>query len=153
MRPFRETIVCEVRSLGDLRSALRAWLDERGIPVEERPAIVLVAHEAAANAVEHAGPDASVTVEAHLEPGRVVVEVTDSGNWRSGLATDNRGRGLALIAALVSELQVRPGPDGTTVRMVCTLGDDSRFRPVLAASHPRRNGPSRRVGSRPRRMA
>jgi hypothetical protein len=47
-----------------------------------------------------------------------MIEVSDQGQWRPARSVnDERGRGLMLIAALVSDLNVTAAPTGTTVRM------------------------------------
>jgi serine/threonine-protein kinase RsbW len=75
-----------------------------------------------ANAAEHgSGRRAStrVTLRASVVPrtdgpGDVVVQVQDAGRWRPPTASDERGRGLTIINALVEDLVVEAG-EGTTV--------------------------------------
>jgi anti-sigma regulatory factor (Ser/Thr protein kinase) len=78
--------------------------------------IVQVASELAANAVEHAG--VPVELRAFATRQRVVVETTDRSalppvRRRSG-HDDERGRGLALVAALSDAWGVRLGLGGKT---------------------------------------
>jgi serine/threonine-protein kinase RsbW len=44
----------------------------------------------------------------------VVVQVQDHGRWRTPTASDERGRGLTIIGALVDDVVVEAG-EGTTV--------------------------------------
>ena len=80
------------------------------------PAIVQVTSELAANAVEHAGPP--VELRAYATAQRLVVQTTDRSalppvRRRSG-REDERGRGLALVAALADTWGVRLGLGGKT---------------------------------------
>jgi anti-anti-sigma factor len=51
----------------------------------------------------------------------VSLVVRDRGQWRSP-REDGRGRGFLLMNALVDEVEVRPGPEGTEVRLRRELG-------------------------------
>jgi anti-sigma regulatory factor (Ser/Thr protein kinase) len=79
-------------------------------------AIVQVTSELAANAVEHAGPP--VELRAFATAQRVVVETTDRSALppvrRQSGRDDERGRGLALVAALADAWGVRLGLGGKT---------------------------------------
>jgi anti-sigma regulatory factor (Ser/Thr protein kinase) len=79
-------------------------------------AIVQVTSELAANAVEHAGPP--VELRAFATSQRVVVETTDRSALppvrRRSSRDDERGRGLALVAALADLWGVRLGLGGKT---------------------------------------
>ena len=78
------------------------------------------------NAIVHgqpvAGP-ATVTVRAGLDSaGRAVIQLSDRGRWRSpGPADPDRrwpgGQGLLVIRQAADELDIAPGPNGTTVTM------------------------------------
>ena len=46
----------------------------------------------------------------------VDMTVRDRGAWRSPRQGD-RGRGLSLMRALMDQVEVSPGPDGTRVRL------------------------------------
>jgi anti-sigma regulatory factor (Ser/Thr protein kinase) len=81
--------------------------------------IAVAVNEVAANAVEHAYglDDASFAVAAQLRPDRVTVVVEDRGRWRRERGHENRGRGLDLARALVDDVEVHTGDQGTTVRL------------------------------------
>ena len=83
--------------------------------------------EAAANSIRHGG--GTGTLRTWVEQGELVCEVRDTGNLQDPLAGHLRprhdqrgGRGLWLIHQLCDIVQIRTNPDGTTVRMITTLG-------------------------------
>jgi anti-sigma regulatory factor (Ser/Thr protein kinase)/anti-anti-sigma regulatory factor len=97
----------------------------------DRTVLVHAANELATNAIDHAYPrdergrvPADAVVEMHadlLSTGVVEVVVCDRGRWHDpDLGERFRGRGLALTAGLVDELDLNPGggPDGGTVAKV-----------------------------------
>jgi anti-sigma regulatory factor (Ser/Thr protein kinase) len=47
--------------------------------------------------------------------------VSDTGGWREPRKTD-RGRGLELMRALMDDVELEAGDDGTTVRMRRKIG-------------------------------
>lgn len=104
------------------RLGLQEWLDTSGAPAMDALAIVHAAAELVANAVEHArvpeGGPAQVHVRAALTAtGDVVVEVRDHGQWVPPIDDIARGRGLAMAAGLVDELEVTTSDDGTCARL------------------------------------
>lgn len=94
-------------------------------------------NEAVSNAAEHAYPSGiggQVTVTARIENDptgaarggagpvrRVRVSVCDEGRWRVPPPTDGgRRRGLFLMAALMADVDVQPGPGSTGTEVVLT---------------------------------
>lgn len=109
--------------LTGLRHALAEWAEQAGLPPEDREALTLASYEAMANSVEHAyaGQLQGVldlrAVRDHAG-GRVVITVTDYGQWRPPPADPGtRGRGLPLIRGLTPDATITPSPRGTTVSM------------------------------------
>jgi hypothetical protein len=54
----------------------------------------------------------------------VRIVITDRGNWKDPVPTSapgNRGRGRAMMAGLVDHVEIRTGPDGTTVELTKQL--------------------------------
>jgi serine/threonine-protein kinase RsbW len=103
-----------------MRHALSTWLESVGAAPERARDIVLAASEAAANAAEHAyGFDGVgiVRVEAWIEREDVVVSVSDGGAWRDPDPASERGRGHTIIEALMHDVTIDRGDDGTRVRM------------------------------------
>lgn len=123
-------------ALRQLRVRLRDWLQELGASVADRTDLELAVWEAAVNAIVHGRPAAgaaTVTVRAALDDaGRAVIQVSDRGRWRPpGTQAAGRrwvgGQGLLVIRQAADELDIAPGPDGTTVTIRRSLS-----RPVLA---------------------
>lgn len=110
-------------SLRTLRTAVAGWLSEEGVPAPIAVDIVLAAHEAAANAVEHPlGQDrGDVVLVGERHQQEVVIEVRDSGRWSPLPSSPDRGRGLLLIDGLMDDARVRTSPSGTEVRLVRRL--------------------------------
>jgi serine phosphatase RsbU (regulator of sigma subunit)/anti-sigma regulatory factor (Ser/Thr protein kinase) len=104
--------------LSQLRRRLEHFLTAHGVHPNDAFDLVVAVSEATANAMEHpvrpAEPVVRVTVE--VVGDSVVVTVRDSGSWRAATESVVRGRGLALIGALV-ELDVRHDADGTTLTL------------------------------------
>lgn len=107
--------------LGVLRQQLRHWLAAVGVAQRPADELVVAVGEACANAMEHAygfDPAAEVAVDATYRAGRIEVRVTDRGGWKEARSTsDERGRGLAIMRALVDEVDVQRDPGGTVVQL------------------------------------
>ena len=90
--------------------------------------IKLAANEAVANAMEHGSPEpgSEIAVRAvEEETGALAIYVRDGGSFlpraRHEGALPERGRGLAFMDLLMDEVEVRPGKQGTEVRLVKRL--------------------------------
>ena len=88
-----------------------------GVTADARDAVVLATHEAAANAMEHARGAGRVTVRGEVEEDAVMVVVTNAGDWREPVHLDGRGRGMALIRALMSDVDIETDSRRCVVRM------------------------------------
>jgi serine/threonine-protein kinase RsbW len=110
--------------LADVRRRLSAWLIAHGASRAEANDIVLAAHEAAMNAIEHAyGPgDAEISVSAALREGSVEISIHDSGRWRES-RSQHRGRGRSIMSSLMDDVAIDSGPAGSTVRLRRHLDD------------------------------
>jgi len=64
-------------------------------------------------------------LDAEHDDHGVSIVVSDKGGWREPRESD-RGRGLDLMRALMDEVELEAGDDGTTVRMRRRLGVPSR---------------------------
>jgi GAF domain-containing protein/anti-sigma regulatory factor (Ser/Thr protein kinase) len=101
-----------------MRNSLRAWLAEGRIGPEETSEALLAVWEAAANAVEHAQAplEESFRLAARLDDGgRMRIEVRDSGRWKPGEGSEERGLGLGLMRSLMDNVQVCRRDGGTEV--------------------------------------
>ncbi len=113
-------------ALRGLRARLRDWLRELGASAADRTDVELAVWEAAVNAIMHGRPEtgtASITVRTALdETGRAVIQVSDRGRWqppeppKAGRKWPG-GQGLLVIRQAADELDITPGPEGTTVTL------------------------------------
>lgn len=104
-------------SLAAVRTRLTQWLRSVGASRAQAADVVLACHEACANAVKHASrADSSFVVEAALTGEQLVLTVRDQGVWQPP-PPQQRGRGLALIEALMTEVEISADAQGTQLRM------------------------------------
>jgi serine phosphatase RsbU (regulator of sigma subunit)/anti-sigma regulatory factor (Ser/Thr protein kinase) len=105
-------------ALAPLRATLRRWLTQMGATDGEAFELLTAAGEACTNAIRHASGPLRTDFEVHARAVNdgVEIRVKDRGKWRER-RTDVGGRGLPIIEAYVDELDVRPSPTGTEVRM------------------------------------
>jgi GAF domain-containing protein/anti-sigma regulatory factor (Ser/Thr protein kinase) len=110
-------------TLSAVRPMLRRWLHRWSAGEDEIYDITVAVTEAAANAVEHAyAPgEATFEVEAVHEDGLITIAVRDRGSWRAPRGT-HRGRGLAMMRALMETVDVRQDEAGTEVVLSRRLG-------------------------------
>jgi anti-sigma regulatory factor (Ser/Thr protein kinase) len=114
------TLDASPRALAGLRRTLGRWLLGVGVDGEDAFAITLAASEAAANAIEHAygANEATVAVSASRDPayGAIHTTITDTGRWRDSRPY-GRGRGLAIMRALVDDVEIDRRDEGTVLRL------------------------------------
>ncbi|HEX6724291.1 MAG TPA: SpoIIE family protein phosphatase, partial [Gaiella sp.] len=107
-----------------MRRALSAWLEAAGLDEHKTHDVVLAVSEAAANSVEH-GYDfdavGNVRVEAWANDGTLHVTVHDTGAWRAPPERSERGRGRAIMEALMRDVGFETENGGTVVRMSLPL--------------------------------
>ncbi|WP_253867558.1 ATP-binding protein [Mycobacterium sp. GA-1285] len=119
--PLRIEVPATADRLAQIRRDLLGWMEPIGVPDAVGADIVLAVNEAATNCVEHAYrdcPDGVMVVEASAEEGRIVVCVSDHGQWRTpSTEPTTRGRGLPIIRAVGDGVDVCPSASGTTVRI------------------------------------
>ncbi|MBV8067056.1 MAG: SpoIIE family protein phosphatase [Candidatus Eremiobacteraeota bacterium] len=79
--------------------------------------LTIAVGEAVANAVEHAYRDTTGDFVLRLaaREGTIFGEVADLGRWREGRPAAERGRGLAILRATTTRLNLDRSPHGTTV--------------------------------------
>jgi anti-sigma regulatory factor (Ser/Thr protein kinase) len=110
--------------LAEMRRRLRTWLDLRGLDAEERDDAVLSVSEAFNNAIEHGYRDRRGTIRLVVEhrDGELEITVEDAGAWREPTGAGDRGRGLAIMRALMHEARVEHAEGGTRVLLTRRLG-------------------------------
>ena len=104
-------------SAGELRNRLQAWLADVGATPDEIFDVTLACSEAFANAIEHPlnAAEQPIDVEARVAHGELTVLVRDHGGWREHRLREEGGLGLPLMRSLMSSVEVRRRPEGTTV--------------------------------------
>ena len=108
----------DLAHLRSVRRHLRSWLEAGGVLGQTRDDIILAAHEAVANAIEHATLATNVTIQGRRDANSVVVLVENRGKWRPPPSDDEtRGRGLAVIREAMSSLEIDARRGRTVVRM------------------------------------
>ncbi len=82
--------------------------------------VLIATGEALANAIEHGhriATDGAISLRAIALADRVHVTVVDAGSWKPPVAAAHRGRGIALMRALMQDVTIQPRASGTTVHM------------------------------------
>src|SRR5581483_1274967 len=104
-------------SAGELRNRLQAWLADVGATPDEIFDVSLACSEAIANAIEHPmnAADQGIDVEASVSHSELTVAVRDHGGWREHRTREEGGLGLPLMRSLMSSVEIRRRPEGTTV--------------------------------------
>lgn len=116
------------------RHVVRSSMHEVGVARDTISDIEIALTEACTNVLKHSGPGDRYEVSLSVEPATAVLRVVDRGHGfdverLAGLdaaATDEDGRGLSLMQALVDTVKFTSVPeDGTVVRMEKELTFDS----------------------------
>jgi anti-anti-sigma factor len=160
--PVHERLPADPARLRGVRRTVTAWAAAAGLSEDSTDDLQLALGEALANAVEHAYAGAGSDGDggggraeyrlARTADGSIDVCVSDEGVWRPAPADrGHRGRGLELITALATDVEVARTPDdsgaegsGTTVRfrfVPAGPGPDdppARTRPPAVAGEPAR---------------
>jgi serine phosphatase RsbU (regulator of sigma subunit)/anti-sigma regulatory factor (Ser/Thr protein kinase) len=116
-----------VDSMDLVRDAMRAWIGAASFQRSQTEDVVLATWEACANAIEHAADPTSdyIRVHAKLEDSVVRVVVEDTGRWVRTDPREDRGLGLRLIRALMSDVEISEGADGTRIAFEKKLAGES----------------------------
>jgi PAS domain S-box-containing protein len=118
--PLEIDFPAEAGRLSPVRSALRTWLARCGIDTTTTQNVLVAVGEACANAIEHGHrfqADGLIRLRAAATADHLQLTVTDGGRWKTPdpAANQHRGRGLALMRALMTEVTVSTGAAGTVV--------------------------------------
>ncbi|MGQ0483649.1 MAG: SpoIIE family protein phosphatase [Pseudonocardia sp.] len=119
--PVRERRPAVPQQLGAVRRVVKQWALAAALPEQLTGDLQLALGEALANAVEHAYGDVGIgDVAFELDrgvDGSVRVGVRDWGSWRPAPSENgHRGRGLAMIRALATDVSVDTRGPGTRLR-------------------------------------
>jgi anti-sigma regulatory factor (Ser/Thr protein kinase) len=103
-------------ALQAFRATTRRWLTGASDDESEVDDVTMAVNEAVQNAIEHGHRRRSTPVSVVLERdgNDVSVTVVDHGSWTEG-SSDDRGRGLPLMRALMDDVTIEPGAEGTRV--------------------------------------
>ncbi|HVL06550.1 MAG TPA: ATP-binding protein [Acidimicrobiales bacterium] len=117
-------------TLSVVRHITASALEELGVVPEEVGDVILALTEAAANVVKHSGADDQYEVHLVIENATCEIRVIDSGRGFDSDSlgvnmagpSEERGRGMALMAALVDSVRFESRPEaGTIVHLVKDL--------------------------------
>ena len=103
--------------LSAFRRRLLAWLARRSVTGGEAEEILLAVSEACNNAIEHGyrGIPGSVWIRVEDDGMTVRATVRDHGRWREGPSGADRGRGIAIMEALMDTATIETTAQGTEV--------------------------------------
>ncbi|MBJ7456280.1 MAG: SpoIIE family protein phosphatase [Thermoleophilia bacterium] len=122
-RTLEIEVGADARELRTVRAELREWLAGLGVPPADVEDVVLASGEALANSVEHGHGSrgvGAVFLRAAVDATRseLDVEVVDDGRWRTPPADPgDRGRGFALMRALMERVDIAHDDRGTRIAM------------------------------------
>jgi anti-sigma regulatory factor (Ser/Thr protein kinase) len=115
----------------ELRTARRfaeAAAEDFGLDSDARFRFTLAVNEAVANAIEHGAPSPEGRVQLRIagHGDSITFEVRDWGSFSVSKpdpgTLQERGRGLAMMATLVDEVDLKPSDDSTVVRLRVKAG-------------------------------
>ncbi|GAA1512978.1 SpoIIE family protein phosphatase [Sphaerisporangium rubeum] len=120
--PLEMAFPAESSQLAPVRAALRDWLARCKLTPSLVQNVLVAAGEACANAIEHGhrnAPGSTIRLRAVVTVDDLRLTVADTGHWKPPQpeASRHRGRGVALMRALMNEVTINPGAAGTTVDM------------------------------------
>ncbi len=122
---FSATIRADPVMLAGLRAELRSWLSGAGY-AGDREEVVLSVCEACSNSIEHAyqfDRSSMIEIRAQLHPSHLTATISDTGRWKVPDPNGaQRGRGLILIKALMSDCTIETG-NGTSVHLRKDIAD------------------------------
>ena len=124
--PLELSFPARPEEIAPARAVLRGWLAQAGVEAQLSYDVLLAAGEAVGNAVEHGGRDglgSAITLRADAAGTELRLSVTDTGRWKppDPVANSHRGRGIMLMRALMDDVAVKPGENGTSVSMSVSL--------------------------------
>ena len=118
--PLEIELSADPNELAPTRAALRDWLAKAGVDPDQTLKLLIAAGEALANAIEHGYRDGSrgtVLLRVTALADRVHVTVIDAGSWKPPEQAAHRGRGIALMRALMHDVSIEHRATGTVVHM------------------------------------
>jgi PAS domain S-box-containing protein len=116
------TFPADAEQLAPTRQALRRWLRQCNIPADAAQDVLTAAGEACTNAIEHgyrAQPGGPVRLRAEARHDMLRLVISDDGCWKTPRPRENphRGRGITMMRAMMTAVDIVHDADGTTVDM------------------------------------
>jgi anti-sigma regulatory factor (Ser/Thr protein kinase) len=113
----------DAAALAGLRRRVRTWLTLRGLGEEERNDAVLCMSEACNNAIEHAyrGQPGAIGLRLEHRAGALEIAIEDHGEWRPPTNGNERGRGIQIMRAVMTDAQIEHATHGTRVLLTRRL--------------------------------
>ncbi|UQX13183.1 SpoIIE family protein phosphatase [Candidatus Mycobacterium methanotrophicum] len=124
--PLELDFPAHVSQLAPSRAALRAWLNRARVAPDQAHDMLVAAGEAVANAIEHGhrnSPEGVISLRATALVHQVRLTIADNGSWKppQPAADAHRGRGIALMRALMHDIAIRTEAAGTTVDLFARI--------------------------------
>ncbi|MGV0787611.1 SpoIIE family protein phosphatase [Mycolicibacterium sp. XJ2] len=118
--PLEIEFSADPAELAGTRIELRKWLVRAGVDPSQTLDVLIATGEALANAVEHGHrdrPGGAVRLRATVLADRLHLTIADTGVWKVPNAdpASHRGRGIALMRALMNDVTIETGDSGTTI--------------------------------------
>ncbi|KUI17627.1 histidine kinase [Mycobacterium sp. GA-1285] len=125
--PLEIEFSADPAELAGTRSSLRKWLVRAGVDSSQTLDVLIATGEALANAIEHGHrdrPGGSVRLRAAVLADRLHLTIADTGVWKVPHVDPaaHRGRGIALMRALMHDVRIETGDSGTTIDMHARIG-------------------------------
>jgi anti-sigma regulatory factor (Ser/Thr protein kinase) len=120
--PREHSISADVTRLKEARDFAERCAADFGLGADDQYQVKLAISEAVTNAIQHGSSSSSDPIEIRVveEAGALVFEVSDTGRFRPrvrrGIMPES-GRGLEFMRLLMDEVDLRPGTQGTLLRI------------------------------------
>jgi anti-sigma regulatory factor (Ser/Thr protein kinase) len=120
--PREHLISADVARLKEARDFAERCAVDFGLGAEDQYQVKLAISEAVTNAIQHGSSSASdlIEIRAAEEAGALVFEVADTGRFRPRVrrgVMPESGRGLEFMRLVMDEVDLRPGINGTLLRI------------------------------------
>ena len=120
--PLELEFAADAGELSSTRKALREWLTQAGVDATQALDVLIAAGEALANAIEHGHrrtSEGTVSLRAIALADHLRLTIVDNGEWKPPQPDPaaHRGRGIALMRALMEDVSIESGVTGTTIDM------------------------------------
>jgi anti-sigma regulatory factor (Ser/Thr protein kinase) len=120
--PREHSISADVTRLKEARDFAERCAADFGLGEDDQYQVKLAISEAVTNAIQHGSSSTSDPIEIRVveESGALVFEVSDTGRFRPRVrrgVMPESGRGLEFMRLLMDDVDLRPGANGTLLRI------------------------------------